>query len=385
MTLRYSGQIDLLKNGSPDGYSRLGPTSFAVPHLPSRLALVYDPRVAQYFLEWKAATPVYVASGTIAVSVANQSLLNLTLSEGSFPPTVEGRLGSTAAKPAEGFESVWLQVELVVRPTPGDRRAQERAVFAASTSTSFLNHVWSDVLISFPRTGNHLWAHEAFLEKGSPYFKRLLPTLPVTLDGHPATSKVEAFHLEESDAETDQTIPQQKATSLASGIQHKYLEVTQFAFSTYFAVFVWLQSRHIVFAPLLSSFLHPKKTHADAASARKAAIKALHPRGDSRLPPPVSPKSIYRLARSLELDDLALLALDNFRSQLTPSVAAYELFSGTALTCSGIRDAVVPYVAEHWAEVRETEAMKAMMERGVTGELDPLAGTLLLVLRGVRV
>jgi hypothetical protein len=165
-----------------------------------------------------------------------------------------------------------------------------------------------------------------------------------------------------------------------SGEPFKTVTVLDTAYTTYFAVLVWLNSRHISFAPLLSQHRRRGLSRQDSLAFHLSKIVNLRLDADPLLPPPSSPKSIYRLAHLLELDDLASLALDNLRSQLVPQNAAYELYSNVATCYSAVRDVVLDYVVEHWEKVKGAQATKEMKGKALAGELDAgAAGTAMLL------
>ena len=114
---------------------------------------------------------------------------------------------------------------------------------------------------------------------------------------------------------------------------------------------------------------------------RKAALVATlkeHP----TLPPPVSPKSVYRLAH-LEREELQKLALDAFASNLTISGAADELFSPVLLAYDKLRKIVVAFVVKNWKEVRATETWRAAQGKVVSAPTEGGAQILCELLSGV--
>lgn len=133
--------------------------------------------------------------------------------------------------------------------------------------------------------------------------------------------------------------------------------VTDIAYTTYAAILVYLQSGHITFAPLLSTF-RSKPSELPPAERRRVAVKELAAR-TPLLPLPVSSKAVYRAAHRLELPQtLVDLALSHFKSQLTPRNVGYELFSATAACYSEIKTACLDYAVQHWAEVGSSEGIK---------------------------
>jgi len=251
-----------------------------------------------------------------------------------------------------------------------------------------------DVVLDFPHVGKQLWTSEAFLSAASPYYKAIFESgfdeaSSKTSELSRLPSVEASYAFVESDAETDEVVVKSTKSSKVKVVApYKRIVVTETAYSTYFAVLVWMQSRHIEFAPLASSFRSASSSCEEAAaepaevSSRKSEVKELVASQNSALPPPVSPKSVYRLADYLSLDDLKSLALANLVSQLTPHNVAYELYSDMATYYLPVRDAVLAYAVDHWKEVKDAPATSEMEERGAAGELGPAtAGTGMLLAR----
>ncbi|GAA5874006.1 hypothetical protein JCM8547_001599 [Rhodosporidiobolus lusitaniae] len=130
------------------------------------------------------------------------------------------------------------------------------------------------------------------------------------------------------------------------------------AYSTYLAVVCWLQSERITFSTLSSS-------SASTENARLAPADRPAPLSPLKL---VSPKSVYPFSHLLELPALSSLALANFRSQLTISNAAAELFSETSAYSDEIGSAVLEFVLARRTAVRQSSGFKAAQERAEKGE-----------------
>lgn len=75
-------------------------------------------------------------------------------------------------------------------------------------------------------------------------------------------------------------------------------------------------------------------------------------------PPSVSPKSVYRLAHLLEHFALQSLALEEIASQLTPANVATELFGDVARAYPEVWKVEMDYCVKHWAQVKDSKAMK---------------------------
>ncbi|GAA5827257.1 hypothetical protein JCM11251_001196 [Rhodosporidiobolus azoricus] len=97
------------------------------------------------------------------------------------------------------------------------------------------------------------------------------------------------------------------------------------------------------------------------------------------LPLPVSPKSAYRLAHLLQLEDLQNESLEAFRSSLSAANAAYELFTDTALAYDELREIVVEVIVEKWKDVKKTEGWQKKVE-AIKREEIPGGGAVLVEL-----
>lgn len=83
---------------------------------------------------------------------------------------------------------------------------------------------------------------------------------------------------------------------------------------------------------------------------------------------PVSPRSLYKLAHRLEIADLRLQALDNFRSQLKPESVAYELFGEMPGIYEEIRSTLLDYAVANWTAVNPSAAMTEVRRRVKDGQ-----------------
>ncbi|GAA6022693.1 hypothetical protein JCM8202_002740 [Rhodotorula sphaerocarpa] len=114
---------------------------------------------------------------------------------------------------------------------------------------------------------------------------------------------------DDSDDETDKVFRDQRRSPAKPRsphvTPHKNVVVKDTAYTTYASVLLWLATRSICFAQLRSA---PEQIRlADLTAANEA---------NPCLPLPASPKSVYRLAHLLELDDLRAIALAESSSQL---------------------------------------------------------------------
>ncbi|GAA5892074.1 hypothetical protein JCM6882_005688 [Rhodosporidiobolus microsporus] len=234
-----------------------------------------------------------------------------------------------------------------------------------------------DVRLFFPRAhadGAELWAKSDFLSRSSPYLKDLLAS--DFAESKPRRSKrartsgglqsetvatTEEKDYPDSDDETDALLFAEQPPNLeqppeADDVPYRQITITQTAFATYHAVLIYLQTGFIHFGPLSSSF--PSLNSPSPKFRSRADFLSESLADKLSLPLPVSPKSIYRLAHLLQLDDLQERALDSVRSSLSAANAAAELFSPTAIAYDELRKVILEFVKENWKEVRGSEGWK---------------------------
>ncbi|GAA5902955.1 hypothetical protein JCM6882_009652 [Rhodosporidiobolus microsporus] len=404
MSIHFSEEVQLTQTtqyDTLDGYFSSA-ADFVVPRFPVPLLVCFDSTRRRFALEWRNATEqVDAAGGQLRIRAGQKDLGAIAVGRGPFPPTKEGAFFADDASTKHSI----VQVELTLRlnsPGPLVPQVKEPAVVEFFSRASILPFPTkrtlipfsagivrkpypADVLFSFPRTGHRLWADEATLARASPYCAQLLSsafaegstsTTPLKVSG----ATVDPYEFEESDDETDLLEARRDATTPSTPF--KTITITDTAYSTYLAVLVYLYSHHISFAPLLSTFRTSGESRRDASPARSSALTSLtDTSSDALLPPPVSPKSVYRLAHLLDLADLSSLALANFASQLTPQNAAYELYSDVATCYPAVRDVVLDFVVERWSEVKDERATKEMEVKAEAGELSGAAGTAMKLAR----
>ncbi|BGP32903.1 hypothetical protein JCM10296v2_004688 [Rhodotorula toruloides] len=169
----------------------------------------------------------------------------------------------------------------------------------------------------FPQHEADLWAESRFLSRSSPYFKTLLSSAfveavpvsskrPRTRRGSATAAAADAGaqDFDDSDDETDELYFKANPPSQheRDELLHPYKEIkiTKTAFTTYRAVLAYLRIGYIAFAPLSSTC----SADADAQKPTRASRIDAAVSSDPSLPYPVSPKSAFRLAHLLELDEL---------------------------------------------------------------------------------
>ncbi|GAA5886308.1 hypothetical protein JCM5296_003556 [Sporobolomyces johnsonii] len=247
-------------------------------------------------------------------------------------------------------------------------------------------HRSHNVCFDFPRTSRQLWSNEDNLRKISPYYNSLLSSDfaegSTSSQAISSSSSLPDYTYEDSDAETDELElgckvkskkgeeqdqhEEQDQKKEIGGTPFKTVTIVDTAYTTYFAILVWFATGYISFAPLRSKF---KSDDRGAKQARAAELDKIVSESDSQLPPPASPKSVYRLAHLLELPELLQLALDNFRSQLSPANVAYELFSDVSCSYDAVRDVALEFAVANSKEVGEAEGTREMEQRGHADEL----------------
>ncbi|GAA6030116.1 hypothetical protein JCM8097_009269 [Rhodosporidiobolus ruineniae] len=389
MALYLAEKIHLDRAGydGSSGARSYGPTPFTVPGLPTTLYLGYNGVQHHYYLSWIEHEPRVVKSGTILATVGSKIVLEVDVPAGSFPPFPYGQTYNAYDNSLDFSQDVDVSVCLTVGAEQVDSpQVPERVKYAEFSSTLLTARTTSNVCLHFPRSNKRLWVSETFLKQSSPYFQQLLDSAfsegTVTSPAQPSFTALDDYAFDESDEETDELDPAAKPKEEELETPYKTITVTDTAYSTYFAVLVWLQSRYILFGSLSSSFRQPGKTRGDTSGARAAANLAISADSNPALPRPVSPKSVYRLSHLLELPELSSLALANFNSQLTPSNAIYELYSDVSTCYADVKKVVLAYVVENWDKVKEEPATKEVEAKADAGELAPgVAGTSMLLAR----
>ncbi len=158
----------------------------------------------------------------------------------------------------------------------------------------------------------------------------------------------------DSDDETDKVANTPAATrtklTLPAGVRE--IVITSSAYTTYHAVLVWMLYDYIQFATLCKE---PVLLPADPAP------KAPSPAADPNLPLPASPKSVYALAHLLELPDLAKLALDNIKRQLTSENVLYHLVTDVAVH-DEVRQTITAFAKANWAAVKVSKAARELVK-----------------------
>jgi len=216
----------------------------------------------------------------------------------------------------------------------------------------------------FPKSNRELWANSTVLKDASSYFKTLFDSgfkesTPGTVGACLITdATVEADLTNDSDAESDFATVKAAATrtksSLPAGV--KEIVIKSAAYTTYRATLTFIHSGYNRFASLSTPALSTKRADSDRSDALADFAKA-----SPALPLPASPKSIYELAHLLELDALAELSFEDYKSKITTENVLYELVTDMAMY-EDAREALVAFAVANWAAVRKT-AVAAELEK----------------------
>lgn len=238
-----------------------------------------------------------------------------------------------------------------------------------------------DVRFSFPRSGQDLWAKSAILKQASPYFKTQLDSdfaeaIPTTITYPGDTTELDpGLELDFSDSDYEGPAHNSVAPLKPQSKVHT-IRVTNHSFTTYYAVWVWITTKQIIFAPLVPNLADSSSATSQTAPKRRK-VDATAAATPPAAPPAVSPKSVYRLAHLLELDSLRGKALEAFKASLTVANATDQLFSSTSGSYDEVRAVAAEFVTERWDEVGKTAGMKARLAQVEAGELGHLAPVVL--------
>ena len=187
---------------------------------------------------------------------------------------------------------------------------------------------------------------------------------------------------DDSDDETDRHVLGTQASLHESNarvdpkIRYKQVTVTQAAYSTYRAVLLYLSTGYIHFAPLTSSF-------ATSPTSRIEALEVEHKK-NPHLPFPASPKSVYRLAHILELDNLEQAAMRFFHDEcLNLGTAPIELFSDLSRNHTEWRRMILERIMAQWDEVKASEVWATTTQRIKDGEIEGAGPTMVELLEAI--
>jgi hypothetical protein len=191
-----------------------------------------------------------------------------------------------------------------------------------------------------------------------------------------STESLPSLEYEDSDEESDELIASRRnaeeATSKTS-IPRKTITIKDSTYTTYLSVLLWIGTGFIRFAPLKSTYTFPSKAPiAEGGGPQSRAQYLLESISGSKstLPLPASPKSVYRLAHYLGLEDLTKLALNDLAKKLGPTNVTHELFGDVATNYPEVRQLCLEKMVKNWAAVSTSKTFKAAKARAEAGELD---------------
>ncbi|CDR49664.1 RHTO0S29e01024g1_1 [Rhodotorula toruloides] len=233
-----------------------------------------------------------------------------------------------------------------------------------------------DVRFFFPNAcdgGAELWSETGFLSGASYYFDCLLSSgfcetvthskkRPRTRKSAPAATSqtpadADAKDFDDSDDETDELYFERRSSVLHEHegdcpLEYKQVTITKTAFSTYRAVLGFMRTGYIVFAPLTSAC---KPSNPSASRTRREHLLNLRRKTPTSA---VSPKSVFRLAHLIELDDLPDLCLADLRRQLTVEIAPVELVDDASICFDAWREVIIDFIFENCEAVEESQGWK---------------------------
>ncbi|GAA5881680.1 hypothetical protein JCM1840_007177 [Sporobolomyces johnsonii] len=371
--------------------------------LPGSFFLSAHPYYSGYILSWAGVKhPLDIKDGRISISSNGAVVGAVDIWAGNFPPTPAGQLEIPFISSGTR-EAMWVDFTISLDVRAGEQATHTLAARSAGEAdppisplsaqadgqsvptASVLHHSLNNVCFHFPRTSRQLWSNEDNLRKLSTYYNALLSSDfaegSTSTQVVPFSSSLPEYTDEDSDAETDelevgwkvkskkgeeQAQQGQDHNKVIEGVPFKSVTVVDTACTTYFAALVWIATGYIKFAPIRSKF---RSDDRGAKQARAAELEQMLSQSDSQFTPPASPKSLYRLAHFLELPDLVQLALDNFKSQLSPDNVAYELYSDVSCSYEAVRDTALDFAVANWKEVAKAEGTLEMEQKGAADEL----------------
>lgn len=232
----------------------------------------------------------------------------------------------------------------------------------------------NNVRLYFPRTRRSLYANKTVLADASPYFKTLFEAdfpkdggIKTAQEADPAI--IPPYTFDDSDEETDELLPAKDDSSDdTASFPHRTVVVTDTAYSTYYAVLIWLVTGKIIFAPSRAG--REDADRETAAARRRFTITTSFTWTDAPVPPPVSAKSCYRLAHLLDFTDLASLALAEIRSQFDVNTVAYTLYGDVAAAYPEVQSAALDFAVDNWDKVAFAPATAEMETLADRGEAD---------------
>ncbi|BGP29318.1 hypothetical protein JCM10296v2_001057 [Rhodotorula toruloides] len=341
------------------------PISFPSPELSSFIwDLSFDVSRMRFALSWEAregsGSPLQTAGGTLVVSDAGKELWKLHLPAGIFPPAPSGVSRSARIDVPCPNAKLSLSLKDPLAP-PG----WDLPKLIEHSADSFTAQSPNNVRLYFPRTGRSLYANETFLANSSPYFKMLFEAgfsevHETYLKSDEPPARLPEYTFDDSDEETDNLVGALNSSSNDTpSLPCKTITITETAYSTYFAVLVWLVTGRIDFLPVRACrSMRPPRNRAHffrlkGSEDRKSALKNVLTTRSKSLPPPVPAKSI--------------------RAQLAPSNAAHLLYSDIAAAYPDVHTVALNFAVENWRSVSSALATTEMETLADGGGVDSTA------------
>ncbi|KAG8949583.1 hypothetical protein FRC04_008516 [Tulasnella sp. 424] len=172
------------------------------------------------------------------------------------------------------------------------------------------------------------------------------------------------------------------------------MNINETSFNTFRAFLYYLYTGFISFSPLTSSFQFPDQpdlwSPGQPSTLEQRRLEARNTlvgeymRKYPNRPVPVSPKSIYQVARKYEVPSLEAQALSRISTAIfNPLVATAELFSAFTRVHESIKQSQIQVVIDNWNQVVKTEDWAIAREKGKAQPDQYFAGVLCEILEAL--
>ncbi|BGO88820.1 hypothetical protein NBRC10512_002175 [Rhodotorula toruloides] len=245
--------------------------------------------------------------------------------------------------------------DVYAQATLEDPAANDAMRLAARAATTYFQTPRrNNVCLDFPSAERQIWVEER-LHQYSPFFALLEDELQDPNRRRPLAANrfPEAWYPVEDDSDNERDDVFRNFGNPQFGhldeshMPSKFSTVREASWTTFLSVLVWRESGFISFAPMWHS-----EVEDDGFPVEDAPSVPLQP--DLSLPLPVSPTSVFRLAKILGFDELAAFALPIVLEQVTPLTALYEVYTMASCHNAELRDPLVAMLAECWDEAKES-------------------------------
>ncbi|SCV73692.1 BQ2448_6122 [Microbotryum intermedium] len=150
---------------------------------------------------------------------------------------------------------------------------------------------------------------------------------------------------------------------------HTILIEDEELYHPYRTILCWLRTGEIKFRPLVID-CHPSDERAEPEPETNPTLDVLSLET-------VCPKAIYRLAHSLELEELRTLALRSIVSQIKVENVALELFGQLSMDFDEVHKREFDFAIRNWSVVKKTVGMQSVQQWVKEGPLPSALQTLL--------